>query len=1101
MPPVESTDGLDADRLAFKDLQEGQIARSILYDSIGGTLIKNIQHASIARVIHSLHGILPAVRLEKVTKEAGLSVIVGKNADETALLTGLNIAKYTINLRNRLILCDDEREIGAIVTLLRIGKIVEDTFILLAKNFTEGEEQTAIEEQAQKAESGKRAFKELRTSLNNQGEIATPVPLQMEETQSADLIMTPTTTIDITPSGPEQSLMYRMLGAEESLVTRQDQLLSSTAEHLDRLKLFRKLIANMRKNANIFSNSGKNLRINQLNGLNALIAFLQNEGYGDRIGYFKQPTGAGKTVLFGIIARLMDVKTLVLVPKLNLIQQTLDDFTNVVGISEGSISVSAMGLSNIGNKIIISTYQNHLSKMNNDEEYRKEAQKFELIICDEAHRSLGDSTQISLQQLNGEFDEEMTDADEINQNLILSNIEEFTSKAALKLGFTATPELFIKSVKDSYKVLISEISYAEMVRAHLIKKFKVKQVPILIKKDDVEEGRITLKKEAEILERENVYEGLLKAYEDGKKEIDEKLYALATCSTIDECDKFSVIAGKMGLRCAIVTSREYAQEKNVNHKDIAEKKLLSDQIDIIVTVDQLKEGWNFRPLNAVLLGRATLSPVNIIQPVGRASRSYLNQKFAYIFEPLWRATLLHNTATKGEDIPGGSGKGEGGKRRQTLEYRKPLTFADALYLSGEQDISAVCEGWKGEQLHYKHVDRVDDFGEVILDNISCVCLHKFAVVQGIDAEGLLGAVEKNALPIIGYAKSGNFTVPVYSKTDISNLEWFKQALLRVAQTPHTLNGKGEVVIDGILCIAIFSLAKEHTVDMFILQQVVTEKIQPKGKARAWGIVNDVYSKNEIEEHDCVNIAQKLESPTVSESGDVVLQGIQGVTIRKLAKFLKISNDHLQKLVDEAGFEKIGIAKSGPKKPSVYKKSDIITLEVVRKAMQCIGKPDDSGHIMVNISDEVSDIPRTISGIVIRKFAVAHGMEHNVLKEAIEGAKLPVIALTKVRSHVLKVYEQEKVLQLEYVKLMMKRGENELNDQGEVIIGEMTCLGIAKFAGFYKGKINSISLAKAIDEAGLPVIAIAKSSPRTVNVYEKAKVLNLPYIQKRLENPQ
>ena len=61
----------------------------------------------------------------------------------------------------------------------------------------------------------------------------------------------------------------------------------------------------------------------------------------------------------------------------------------------------------------------------------------------------------------------------------------------------------------------------------------------------------------------------------------------------------------------MVTSRETAGLKPAEAEKFlkdAEKALLDGDIDMIVTVGKLAEGWNYPPVNAVIWARATSSP-------------------------------------------------------------------------------------------------------------------------------------------------------------------------------------------------------------------------------------------------------------------------------------------------------------------------------------------------------------------------------------------------------------------------------------------------------------------------------------------------------------
>lgn len=804
-------------------LQEGIKVRGQLFETVKLQLIAKIQDSSVQRAISAIGDVIPSHKLDCIFEKAGIPNTKGTSDSETMLIAATDMAKRKLDLQNRLTTATEEQEVLAITKLLRIARIAEDTLIAIAKALAERPAMRDIIDTKKTVMGfGDDAFKAIRPLLNDK---FINLPLYATGAQAVD--------------GEHRSFIQAILQAEEALVSKTDQIERTTHEHMDRLALFRKLASNMRRNAHAFRGNGVNLRINQLNALHALASFLENEGYGDRIGYYKQPTGAGKTFLFGIMIRLMDVKSLILVPRTNLRDQTRDELVESVGIPDRNIQIMEPGDKVLDRPVTINTYQNHIWRMENDPAYQREVDRCELVICDEAHRSLGPATLDSLEAMDGEFDDAMTEEDERNQQKILENIDQYVSKAALKLGFTATPELSQKSVQQSYKIPVAESSYSELVKARIIKKFKVRQVGASIHAGEIDGSKIGLEHELAMLHRENVYFQLLDAFKKAKEEVDEELYALATCATIPECDTFSRVAQEMGLRTVIVTSREYQQDPDTDHKKQAEQTLLHGDKDIIVTVDKLKEGWDFRPLNAVILARATLSPANILQPAGRASRTYKNQKYAYIFEASWHPQKLQDQRRR---VIGGKKNGKG-NRKLAMLYRRPLSFAEALYLSGENDVNSVCEGWEGEKLRFTKTYNLEKDGTVDIGGRLAIGIHAYASAQdlGVKGKGLEAVIEKAKLPPVPnvIVRGGKIIVHVYWKDEVDHL------------LPRRLDARGIVSIDGKEAIGVNAYCATCIPPMnesTLARRIEEAKLQPVPDVR---VVNgsrdvDVYWKDEID---------------------------------------------------------------------------------------------------------------------------------------------------------------------------------------------------------------------------------------------------------------
>jgi len=474
---------------------------------------------------------------------------------------------------------------------------------------------------------------------------------------------------------------------------------SAIAENVEQLQLCLKLLTNLRMNMHLFDESPLQLRINQLRGLEKLAEFLGRLKHERLSAYLRQPTGSGKTVLFGVIARLLGVKTLVLVPRTNLVTQTVEEFRDVVGFSEGDIGRVMQGTQELGRTITIATYQSHIAKMmKNGAAYRAAVQDCELIVCDEAHRSLGKATAQSIKEADGTDDEEdldmagsdehMTDEEERAEAEVLADLNRISRKA-LKLGFTATAELASKSVGEHFGECISEEKHSDMIAAGICVPYKLISVSGEVTDLDLD-VQMTEEHEASILKREKVYEKLIESYADAlttyrtaKKTVGYPLRGIVFCVNIEECDTFSAEAKEHGLHPEIVTGREAKSKDSDDVIKAAEERLVKGEIDLIITVKKLAEGWNNKQVNAVIWARACNSPADVVQGIGRSARAYNDPIYgpkteSHIFETCWKI------------------KGKNGKQRR----KRPLGIADALLRNGE-DPSLICSNANGTKLEYE----------------------------------------------------------------------------------------------------------------------------------------------------------------------------------------------------------------------------------------------------------------------------------------------------------------------------------------------------------------------------------------------------------------
>lgn len=436
------------------------------------------------------------------------------------------------------------------------------------------------------------------------------------------------------------------------------------------------------------------LRLNQFKGFKDFINFIKNLKEDQAIsGYFLNPTGAGKTVLYGLFIKLLDLDSnVVLVPSVTLLEQTKDEFVNTLKINPSEIGIVGGGKKELGRKITLMTYHSYLDPNNR--------RKFDLYVCDEAHRSLGDATQAALH--------EEEDEDDISPEELAAE-QEFFEKHAKEspdsafLAFTATDTLAVKHVEDFFGPRISNTTRGDLIKVGVLKKYKVIQTEAEITPEE-EVEKITKEKERNIISREKIYEKLLEKYTQFLDEnIDIDLRTAVFCQTVDECKKFEKLAASKGFKSIIVTGKE-----GKDRQKEAEQKLLNGEIDFVITVDKLKEGWNFPALNAVIWARATGSPANIIQGTGRAARKYLDERFAFIFETQWKLSS--------KIILGNSNGGTGGKGSENINKvrsgnsNNALTLAQALAYLGEDPTESV-EAYEG-QLKYIRYLPIDELGEV-----------------------------------------------------------------------------------------------------------------------------------------------------------------------------------------------------------------------------------------------------------------------------------------------------------------------------------------------------------------------------------------------------
>lgn len=81
-----------------------------------------------------------------------------------------------------------------------------------------------------------------------------------------------------------------------------------SSDDLLKRRAITKRVTNLLRGTSEIEEKFPSIRLNQLHGLKKLKEFLE---LGKTQGYFRMPTGAGKTILFGLIAQMLNEPTLI----------------------------------------------------------------------------------------------------------------------------------------------------------------------------------------------------------------------------------------------------------------------------------------------------------------------------------------------------------------------------------------------------------------------------------------------------------------------------------------------------------------------------------------------------------------------------------------------------------------------------------------------------------------------------------------------------------------------------------------------------------------------------------------------------------------------
>lgn len=324
--------------------------------------------------------------------------------------------------------------------------------------------------------------------------------------------------------------------------------------------------------------SDQTLRGRQLNVFEDLRDYLESGGTS---GYIKLPTGTGKTVIFSELIEALGLKTIVVVPKKILIEQTkkiMTDFTEDLDI--GRIYSDAK---EHGRQVTIITYQSLMSKIGNG----KLDQDYDLMILDEAHKAISYHRSLAIKSFG----------------------------VLVKIGFTATHRFSEKKqVSQLLDREIHNMSIPEAVKEGILSPYSVvlvetgtdiTQVPVMTtgdyQPDELERAiNISSRNKAAV----EIYQKLFA----GQK-------AIAYCQGVRHAADLTNVFQQAGIKAAVICGKQ-----NINEQMELKRKFESGEITILCNSDILIEGFDEPSASVCLNLRPTLSPVVAEQRGGRVLR-------------------------------------------------------------------------------------------------------------------------------------------------------------------------------------------------------------------------------------------------------------------------------------------------------------------------------------------------------------------------------------------------------------------------------------------------------------------------------------------------
>lgn len=312
------------------------------------------------------------------------------------------------------------------------------------------------------------------------------------------------------------------------------------------------------------------------------------------------PTGTGKTVVFSLIAKQINTKTLVLAHSEELINQAVSKFQTVwPGVD---IGVCKAERDEIGAQVVVASVQ---TATRDRRLQRLKEQGFGLLIIDEAHHSAAPSYENVIREL-GFFDED-------NNRLLV--------------GVTATPKRGDGiGLKKVFQEIVFERSISTMIKAGYLAPLVGMQVHTRIELQYVgirngdfissELSRIvnTSDRNQLIVDNYGLYAG------DRKK-------ALAFCVDVQHAKDLAETFTRNGIPAKAV----YGAMSDDERKETL-AAFSNGEYSVLTNCQLLTEGFDEPSIDCVIMGRPTQSTALFTQMIGRGTRTFPLKKNCLVLD-------------------------------------------------------------------------------------------------------------------------------------------------------------------------------------------------------------------------------------------------------------------------------------------------------------------------------------------------------------------------------------------------------------------------------------------------------------------------------------
>ena len=312
------------------------------------------------------------------------------------------------------------------------------------------------------------------------------------------------------------------------------------------------------------------------------------------------PTGVGKTIIFALLAKLLNTKTLIIAHTEELINQAKEKLEIVW--PEADVGIVKAGANEMDSQVVIASVQT-ASRMKRLGELKQKG--FDLLIIDEAHHAAAASYKRLVREL-GFFDD---------------------NSSKLLVGVTATPKrgdgIGLGSI---FQEIVFERSISTMIRGRYLSPLVGKQVHTKVDLGGigVRAGDFITSELARAVNTRGRNQLIIDNYtayaEDRKK-------TLAFCVDVQHAKDLAETFNEHGIAAKAVYGDMDKEERAQSLQDFKDGKY-----QILTNCLLLTEGFDERAIDCVIMSRPTKSASLFTQMIGRGTRTFPTKKDCLVLD-------------------------------------------------------------------------------------------------------------------------------------------------------------------------------------------------------------------------------------------------------------------------------------------------------------------------------------------------------------------------------------------------------------------------------------------------------------------------------------